>query len=244
MKIVVAYKWARDPEDAAVRNNGSVDWRGAKMSAGEDDPAAIAVARAVAYAAGGSVVGVTIGDGDATWALARGLEQVVAVPDVSSLADNAATAAVLAAAVRWIGGVDLVVIGDAEAYPGVPAALAGLLGWPALFAVSTATFADGRLLATRRVHDREQVLSLGLPAVLGVAAASAERQAPGMKEVLAARKRPVTLASLADLGGGPVDRLESRGTRLPEVGAARIFEGAPAIAAEQLIAALRESGEL
>jgi electron transfer flavoprotein beta subunit len=244
MKIVVAYKWARDPEDATVRNDGSVDWRGAKMAAGEDDPAAVAVARAVAAAAGCSVMGLTVGDGDASWAMARGVEQVVAVPEAPSLADNAATAGLLAAAIRWIGEVDLVVIGDAEAYPGVPAALAGVLGWPALLGASTATFADGRLVATRRADDREQTLSLGLPTVLAVAAVSAEKHAPGMKEVLAARKRPITTLSLPDLGACPVDRLEFRGTRVPELGSARIFEGSPASTAGQLVAALRENDVL
>ncbi len=244
MKIVVVYKWARDPEDAAVRSDGSVDWRGAKNAAGEDDPAAVVVARTLAEAAGCGVLGLTIGDGDASWALARGAEAVVAVPEAPSLADNAATADLLAAAIRRIGEVDLVVIGDAEAYPGVPAALAGLLGWPALMDVSTATITGGRLVAIRRADDREQTLSLGLPAVLAVAAASAEKQAPGMKEVLAARKRPITSVSLADLAAKPIDRLELRGSRLPEAGSARIFDGTPASAAGQLVAALREDGVL
>lgn len=244
MKIVVVFKWARDPEDAAVRSDGSVDWRGAKMAAGEDDPAAVAVGRGVATASGCSVVGLTIGDGDASWALARGVEQVVAVPGAPSLADNAATADLLAAAIRWIGEVDVVVIGDAEAYPGVPAALAGVLGWPAVLAVSTATFADGRLVATRRIGDREQTVSLGLPAVLAVAGASAEKQVPGMKEVLAARKRPITTVALAELGIGLLEGLDSRGTRVPEAGSARIFEGSPASTAGQLVAALRADGVL
>ena len=244
MKIVVVYKWARDPEDAAVRSDGSVDWRGAKMSAGEDDPAAVAVGRAVATASGASLVGLTIGDGDASWALARGVEEAVTVPDALSLADNAATAGLLAAAIRWIGGVDVVVIGDAEAYPGVAGVLAGILGWSALLGVSAATFEDGRLVATRRAGDREQTVSLGLPAVLSVAAASAEKQAPGMKEVLAARRRPVTAVSLADLEAAPLDRLESRATRVPEAGSARIFDGSPRSAARQLAAALRADGVL
>lgn len=244
MKVVVVYKWARDPEDAAVRSDGSVDWRGARMAAGEDDPAAVAVGHAIAAARGCGLVGLTIGDGDASWALARGVEQAVAVPDAPSLTDNAATAALLAAAIRWIGDVDVVVIGDAEAYPGVPAALAGALGWPALLGVSTATFECGRLVATRRVGDSEQVVSLGLPAVFGAAAASGEKRAPGMKEILAARKRPVTAVPLAELGGTPPDRLESRGTRVPEAGSARVFEGSPASAARQLVAALRADGVL
>lgn len=244
VKTVVVYKWARDPEDAAVRGDGAVDWRGARMAAGEDDPAAVAVARAIAAAADGSLVGLTIGDGDASWALARGVGQAVTVTDAPSLADNAATAALLAAAIRRIGGVDVVVIGDAGAYPGVPAVLAGILGWPGLLGVSTATFAGGRLVATRRAGDLEQTVSLALPAVLGVAAAAQEKRAPGMKEVLAARRRPVTAVSLADLGIAPVSRLESRGTRVPEAGSARIFDGDPANAARQLVAALRADGVL
>lgn len=244
MKIVVVYKWARDPDDAAVRADGSVDWRGAKMVPGEDDPAAVAIARTLGVAAGSSVVGLTIGDGDASWALARGIEHAVAVLDAPAVADNAATAGVLAAAIRWVGEADVVVIGDAEAYPGVPAGVAGVLGWPALLGVSTATFAGGRVVATRRFEDREQTVSLRLPGVLGVAAASAEKQAPGMKEILAARKRPITAVTLADLGIGPVDRLESRGTRVPEFGSARMFEGTPTSTARELVAALRVDGVL
>jgi len=244
VKVVVAYKWARDPEDAAVRGDGSVDWRGAKMAAGEDDPAAVAVACSVASAGGRDLVGLTIGDGDTSWALARGVGHAVAVPDAPSLADEAATAALLVAAVGWIGEVDVVVIGDADGYPGVPAVLAGLLGWPALLGVSTATVEGGRLLATRRAGDLDETVSLDLPAVLGVAAASAEKRAPGMKEILAARKRPVEAVPLSALGVSLPGRLVSRGTRVPDAAPARIFGGDPADAARQLVAALRADGVL
>jgi hypothetical protein len=54
MKTVAIDKWARDPEDSAVCADGSVDWHGAKMAAGDDDPAAIAGARTI-DAAGGAV---------------------------------------------------------------------------------------------------------------------------------------------------------------------------------------------
>ena len=244
MKVVVVYKWARDPEDAAVRSDGSVDWRGARMTPGEDDHVAVALGLALAAGSAGNAVGVTIGDGDATWGLARGVEQVVAVPDAPSLADNGATADLLAAVIRWVGQVDVAVIGDAEAYAGVPAALAGALGWPAMLGVSTATAVGGRVVATRRMGDREQVVSLALPAVLAVAAASAEKQAPGMKEVLAARKRPISAVPMADLGIQPRDRLQSRSTDVPEVGSAHIFDGSAASATGQLLATLREDGVL
>lgn len=244
VKIVVVYKWARDPEDAAVRADGSIDWRGAKMTAGEDDPAVLEAARTIAAATGGTVVGLTIGDGDATWALARGVEQAVSVPDAPFMTDNAATAAVLAAAVRSIGDVDVVVIGDAESYPGVAPTIAALLGWPSLLGVAGATAEEGRLVVTRRAGETEQTLSLPTPAVLGVAAAGAEKQQPGMKEILAARKRPVTSVPLANLDVAAPAAVDSRGTRAPEAGHARIFDGDPVTAAAQLVAALRADGVL
>ena len=244
MNIVALYKWARDPEDAAVRADGSVDWRGAKMAAGEDDPAVLVAAQTIVAASGGRVVGLTIGDGDATWALARGVESSVTVPDAPFFADQAATARVLAAAIDAMGDVDAIVIGDAEGYPGVAPALAGVLGWPVLLGVGTATADGGRLVATRRVGDSEQTVSLGTPAVLGVAAAGAEKQTPGMKEVLAARKRPVTAMPMAALGLEPASDLETRTSRVPVSGSARIFDGDATSAATTLVAALRADGVL
>ena len=105
MKIVVVFKWLKNPEDARVGSDGSVDWRGAKMTVSDDDPAAIQVARNLA-AAGGEIVGLTIGDGDAAWAAARGASSTVIVTDAQSNADVAATGAVLAAGVRRIGGAE------------------------------------------------------------------------------------------------------------------------------------------
>ena len=244
VKVVAVYKWARDPEDAAVRADGSVDWRGARMTAGEDDPAVLAAARDIVAATSGTVVGLAIGDGDATWALARGVESAVTVPDAPFLADNAATAAVLAAAVRSIGDVDVMCIGDAEGYPGVAPALAGALGWPCLLGVASATADGSRLVVSRRVGDNEQTVSVATPAVLGVAAAGAEKAAPGMKEVLAARKRPVTTVPLADLGIAAAGDLEVRSSRVPQGGSARIFDGDATAAATQLVAALRAAGVL
>lgn len=244
MKVVAVYKWARDPEDAAVRTDGSIDWRGARMAAGEDDPAVLEVARALATAGGGSTIGLTIGDGDATWALARGLEAAVVIPDAVPCADNARTAAVLAAAVRRIGDVDVVVIGDAEAYAGVAPALAGHLGWPAMVGVSGAAVDGLHLRLVRRLGAMEQVVRLPLPAVIGVAAAGAEKQQPGMKEVLAARKRPVTSIALDELAVASASHVEWRSTRAPALGAARLFTGDPGVAAAQLVSALRADGVL
>lgn len=242
MKTVIIYKWARKLEDAAVRSDGTVDWRNAKMTAGEDDFAALEAAKAIA--AGGELIGLTIGDGDASWALARGVQQTTSVSGVANLADNASTAAVLAAAIRAIGGVDVAVIGDSEEYSGVPVALAGLLGWAAVAHVSTASASEGRILIERKQGKDVQTIGIAAPAVIAVSAASAEKSAPGMKEQLAARKRPITKLTLTNIGAPGEDKVVCKGTRLPEVTAARVYDGDPAVAAGQLVAALRDEGVL
>ncbi|MHB9856870.1 hypothetical protein [Streptomyces sp. YIM S03343] len=243
MKVVIVYKWARDTGAATLRADGSVDWRNAKMAAGEDDPAALAAAQQIAEETGAELVGLTIGDGDASWVLARGVETTYSVADVPALADNAATAAVVAAAVRRIGGVDIVVIGDSKQDPGVCVSVAGQLGWPALAGVGSAGAANGQISATRRVKEGTRTIAVATPVVLGIAAESDVDRAPGMKELLAARKRPVNRLTTAELGVSTGD-VESRGTRMPEVTPARVFEGAPSDVAKQLVGALRAEGVL
>ena len=243
MKAVVVYKWARNAADAIVRTDGSIDWRNARMAAGEDDPAALAAATQIAADTGGTVIGLTIGDGDASWALARGVEQAFSVADAPNLADNGATAAILAAAVRYIGDVDVVVIGDSKQEPGVCVALAGELGWPALVGLHSASMPAGQLQAVRKTVGEQQTLSLPTPAVLGMSAESDADQVPGMKELLAARKRPLTKVTLSELATAPVD-LVPVGCRKPDSTPSRLFEGEPAQAAAQLVAALRAEGVL
>jgi len=242
MKVVVVHSWARDVSAATVRSDGSVDWRNARMTAGEDDPAALACALQIARAAGGEVVGLTIGDSDASWALARGVGRTVAVPDAPALRDNAATAAVLAAAVRRIGEVDAVVIGDCQQDPGVGVALAGHLGWPVLAGLASATAEDGHLVAARGGTE-EVTFRVAPPAVLGIAAAADVDRPPGMKELLAARRRPVTRWTLRELHVDVHD-LHSEGTRRPASTPARLLRGEPAEVARQLVAALRAEGVL
>jgi electron transfer flavoprotein beta subunit len=171
------------------------------------------------------------------------VEQAFCVADAPNLADNGAAAAILAAAVRYIGDVDVVVIGDSKQDPGVAVALAGELGWPALVGLHSASMPAGRLQAVRRAGGELQVLSLPTPAVLGMSAESDADQVPGMKELLAARKRPLTRLTLSDPGIAPVD-LVSIGCRKPDTTPSRLFQGEPAQAAAQLVAALRAEGVL
>ena len=61
MRIVVAYKWTRDPAEATVRPDGTVDWSRAKPGLSAYDPVAVELARQLAEAAGAELIGVTAG---------------------------------------------------------------------------------------------------------------------------------------------------------------------------------------
>lgn len=243
MKIIVVFKWSRNPQDARVGVDGTVNWQGVKMAANDDDPTAMEIARSIAD--GGEVIGLTVGDGDAAWAAARGAARTVMIADAQTDVNSSVTGSVLAAAIRRVEGVDAVLIGDSAWDYGVVSALAGQLGWPAVAGVVSATTEQGFLHVTRKMGSASQVLEVKGPVVLAVSASRAEQNVPGMKEVLAARKKPAEKLKLADLGLTLENTVNSKGTRFPDTPPARIIDGNdPMTACEQLVTALRADGVL
>jgi electron transfer flavoprotein beta subunit len=257
MKIVVAYKWAPNPHDATVGADGVVDWSRAKPAISEYDAVAVELARALADASGGEVIGLTVGSAAVAAplarkaALSRRLDRAVIVAD-DPLADAGTTqlAAVLAAAVRHIGNVDVVIAGDSSVDVGarmVPAVLAGQLGWPAVASVSAVTVASaGSLRVEHAVSGGTQLLEITGPVVLAASTDAAAPRLPGMRDILAATKKPVLTLTLADL---EVPRTGSiitvLGTSRPDVKARKghmIDTSDPAAAAAELVTALRSEG--
>jgi electron transfer flavoprotein beta subunit len=243
MKIITVFKWSRNPQDGRVGMNGTLDWRGVKMAPNDDDPAVMEVANAIVE--DGEIVGLTIGDGDIAWAAARGAARTMVVTDAKTEVDSSVTAAVIAAAIKRVEGVDAVIIGDSAWDYGVVSALMGQLGWPAVAGVVSATKEQGRLRVTRKMGTASQVLEVEGPVVLAVAANREEKNAPGMKEVLFARKKPVERLTMSDLGLAPAGDVSSKGTRFPDTPPARMIDGKdPAAACKELMAALRSDGVL
>jgi electron transfer flavoprotein beta subunit len=258
MRIVVAYKWTCDPEEATVRADGTVDWSRAKPGISAYDPVAMELARRLAEAAGAELIGVTAGPkGSGTpiatkAALSRGLDRVVIIED-ESLGEAGASelAAVLAEAVRQIGDVDLVITGDSSvdvAAKMVPTVLAGELGWPAVAEVTAVTGQAGALRVERAIPGGVQVLEVSGPAVLAASADAAVPRVPGMKELLAAGKKPVERLELTALkvpsrSAAMTVTARSRPERKARKGQLIDIAG-PAAAAAELVAALRQAGAL
>jgi electron transfer flavoprotein beta subunit len=207
---------------------------------------------------GAELIGVTAGGrGVATpiaskAALGRGLDRVVIVED-GSLADagRSELAAVLAEVIRHVGDVDLVVTGDSSvdvAAKMVPTVLAGELGWPAVAEVTSITGQAGALRVERAIPGGVQVLEIAGPAVLAAAADAAVPRVPGMKDLLAAGKKPVELLELAALKVPPQNAVMTvTGRALPERKARQgqlIDTVDPATAAGELVTVLRQAGAL
>jgi len=183
MNIVVCVKLTPDPSDIEVKSDGSISLERAEWSIGNFDLQAVeaAVRLAEAAAAAGEeskVIALSAGPEAIDQSklkkdlLSRGPDELVmVVDDALRGADTAATAAVLAQAVRKLGPVDLVLCGEGSAdlyFQQVGLQLGERLCLPTLNAISKIE-RDGEVLVVERdLEDEVEVLEVPLPAVLSV----------------------------------------------------------------------------
>lgn len=212
MKIVVCVKHVPDVQaDRRFTDDGLVDRTQGDGTLNELDENAVEAALVLAEAHGGEVVAVTMGPADAEDAVRRALQMgadhaVHVQDDALAGSDVFATAAVLAAAIRRLGQdgpVDLVVTGMA-ALDGlmsvVPSLLAAELGLPQATLAADLAVEDGAVRVRRELDDATEVVRAPLPAVVSVTDQSNQPRYPNFKGIMAARKKPVTAWTLADLG--------------------------------------------
>jgi len=141
-------------------------------------------------------------------ALAGGGDEAVRV-DAAAVpgGDRAAVAAALAAAVRKLGEVDLVLCGRIAAdwdMGHVPGMLAEYLGFALVTPVRAFAIAGTTARVERVTDDGFEVLEVDLPAVLAVSNEVNEPRYPTMRAVLDAQRKPVATWTAADLGLAPV----------------------------------------
>ena len=240
MKAVAICKWAMNPQDERLDSEGNIKWHAKRPEAGDDDFAAVGVAEVCA--GDQDVYGLTSASGDVAFAAARGAAETYTYDDIPVDAQPQEVAATLAAAVRALGDVDVVSIGDSEWNPAVPGLLAGMLGIPAILAVDSVQLDGDGLLVTRRFGPGTQDIHVGTPVLLGVAARREEESKPGMRTVLQARKKPVTKLEELAVTAPTAQQIDAHA---PDSAPAKVFDGAdPDAAVSQLIKALQTEGVL
>jgi electron transfer flavoprotein beta subunit len=144
-------------------------------------------------------------------ALSMGADAAVHVLDPTLHgADVLQTAKVLAKAIGTIDNVDLVIAGN-ESTDGVagavPAIVAELLGLPQLTHARKVELSGTTLTVERETADEGLVkLEASLPALVSVSEKINEPRYPSFKGIMAAKKKPVSTLTVADLGidGGEV----------------------------------------
>jgi electron transfer flavoprotein beta subunit len=212
MKIVVLVKQV--PDSGAERRLRDADHRIERESAGnvinEMDDYAIEEALRLQEAHGGEITILTMGPAQAAdsirKALSMGPDQAVQVLD-DALAGSCAvaTSAVLAAALRTLAP-DLVLCG-AESTDGrvqaMPHMLAERLGIAALTGARKLTVDGTTLTIERQTDEGYEVVTAATPAVVSVWDTINEPRYPSFKGIMAAKKKPVSTLSLADLGIEP-----------------------------------------
>jgi len=136
-------------------------------------------------------------------ALAIGAASAVHVADADLAgADLTLTAEVLAAAIRR-GEPDLVITGNlsTDGSGGViPAMLAEHLGWAQATALTSVEIGADAVKGTRAADAGSQEVSAVLPAVISITEALPDARFPNFKGIMAAKKKPLEVLSLTDLG--------------------------------------------
>jgi electron transfer flavoprotein beta subunit len=212
LRIVVCVKYVPDATgDRHFADDLTVDRDDVDGLLSELDEYAVEQALQIADEADDAEITVlTVGGEDAKDALRKalsmGADKAVHVEDDDLHGtDVMGTSLVLAKAIEKTG-YDLVVCGMAstDGTMGVlPALLAERLGVPQVTLLSEVSV-DGTTVKGRRDGDAaSEQLEASLPAVVSVTDQSGEARYPSFKGIMAAKKKPVEVKSLADLGVAP-----------------------------------------
>lgn len=226
MNIITAIKIVPDDQDIQVNADRTLNYSNARPVVSTYDLNAIEGAAQAAKAEDAKLYAVTVGDASALDSkvskniLARGVDEYIAAADDAFTGlDAYATAKVLAAAVQKVDGYDLIVCGDGSAdiyAQQVDVQLACELGVPVVTSVSKIDFENGKAVCERTLETEKEIVEVPLPAVVSVVPDIALPRICGMKDILAAGKKPVTSYAAADLGVSVACGIEAANVLAPE----------------------------
>ena len=208
MKIIACVKQVPDSEAKVKAENGQVSWGDAPLVINPFDEFAVEGALQQKEALGGTVTALCIGPASAKdalkHALAMGADNAILVSDAAlSTLDTAGAARVLAAAVKKIGDVDMVLFGrqTLDDGSGITAAqTARVLGWPLLGLVGQIKVDAGSVTVERVIDEGRQTVKAKLPAVLSVVQSIGEARYPSFMGIRKASKAEIPVWSLSDIG--------------------------------------------
>lgn len=205
--VIACYKWVMD--EAAIQFNPdlSLDVSGISYKVSDYDRNAIQLAVEFAKASGDVPVGLTCGDGNSSKSfnnvLARDLSEAY-LADITSIGgvDSVVTAQALAAAVRKIGDCKWVICADAssDVYgQQTGARIAALLDLPYVGLICEAHLEGDTLHAVRKLNGEYENVCVKAPAVISILPETIEPMIPGLRALLAAKKKPSHVLTAEEL---------------------------------------------
>ncbi|HDI01088.1 MAG TPA: electron transfer flavoprotein beta subunit/FixA family protein [Candidatus Bathyarchaeota archaeon] len=262
MDIIVCVKHVPDTTEAEVRirpDKKDIEKEGLPLKINEWDEYAAEEAILIKERLGGTVVAITVGppEAEATLrrVLAKGADMAIRVWDDSlEGSDGYVIAKVLAKTIEAKGlKYDLILTGAQAADDGfavVGPMLAELLGIPHATLVKKEEILDGRIRVHRELEGGlEEVVELELPALLTIQTGINEPRYVSVMGIRRAKKKPLEVLSLSDIGMGP-DEVGPAGSWLeveelflpPAERVAEIIPGSPAEEAAKLLEILKSRG--
>lgn len=209
MTIAVLVKQVPDTAVSRVMDpEGKVlDRTATEAVADEINERALAVALELREQVGGDVVVLTMGPEKAAEVLRRclavGADAAVHLLDDGLVgADTVQTACVLSAALERIGP-DVVIAGceSTDGRSGVlPAMIAEVTGWGQATFLDAVSWEDGTIHGNRVDEAGTRPVVAQLPCVLSITEAAAEPKYPNLRGIMAAKKKPLAVWDIAELG--------------------------------------------
>ncbi len=256
MNIVVCIKQTFDTEAKIVlTDQGKIDTNGVSLIINPYDEFAIEEGIRLKEKFGGEVTVVTLG-GDLAQealrtALAMGADKAILISDrLLTEIDEWGAAEILAQVVKNIP-CDLLLAGRIAIDDGsaqVAVRLAEKLDLPSVSNVLKLEIIGNQVTATREIDGGTETLELTLPAVITAQKGLNEPRYPSVTGIMKAKKKPLTMVKLSDLGLTPSDVAPQMQTKsitlpIPRQGG-RKLPGDTAQAAHKLARLLREEAKV
>lgn len=252
--IVACYKWVIDEADLRIGDDLSVDTSKARGKISDFDKSAIEAAMR-AVGADDRVVALTFGSSEAKAsckdALSRGPEEAFVIEsEEAASTDGKTTACALAAAIERLDDPSLVFCaeGASDTYARqVGPRLGATLDWPVVTSALEVTIEEGgQATVVRKLDDCLQTVRVTTPAIICVLPEGYEPKVPGLKAVMAAGKKPTTVATAAEWGVSctPTGQVEEFKGYLANRKNCIFAEGEISERVDELLASLRKEGVL
>jgi electron transfer flavoprotein beta subunit len=202
----------------------------------------------------GEVVIVTVGKESAVntmrAALALGADRGILVKTDAQFVDSSLTGQALKKAIEQDGAPDLIFCGkqsiDSEGMQ-TPFRLAKALDLPVVTDVVGLSIGDGKAVAEREIGGgAREVVEMPMPCVIGATRGLNEPHYPKLPDIMKAKKKEIKQIEIADLGLDLASALTEIVDleAVAERGNARILEGSPREAVEQLVRILKEEDKV